>query len=391
MNRTELFAHLKANKQKLIQEKTLKVKFSDSCVATPEILQRVTPKESGTKAADTNTEQPSTESDSILVKVVANTANWMDSHSDVITADAYSASIFKRGTSIPHILDHKHSVTSFVGDVQKVYTEQLNLKDLGLSQEGSTTALIFETNIRKDYNPEVFKFYANKKINQHSIGLMYQELRLAIDSNAPEDVSYKDVWDKYYPNVINKDQADKQGYFWAVTKVDVMENSAVLFGANELTPTLELSSKSLESETTSEPDELLTTDLSTQTALVEQGENTMTELESALKKISDLETEVKQASALATKAERERNLGIVEAAKTFGLSADNVSKAITKGWDVETTTDFYTEIKAGIDASKGIDTTIMPFGKTSEEPTGSTAQPSNGLIIPKFAVVQGAK
>jgi hypothetical protein len=377
MNRKELFTQLKANEKQLIQEKTLKVKFADSCAVSPQIIQRVVAKENTTKALGDSSEEPVIEPDTILVKVVANTANWMDSQDDVLTAEAYKESIFKRGTSIPHILDHKHSVTSFVGDVQKVYTEQINLKDLGLSQEGSTTALIFETLIRKDYNEDVFKFYSNGKINQHSIGLKYQELRLALDSTAPEDISYKEIWDKYYPDIINKEQADKYGMFWAVTKVDVLENSAVLFGANELTPTLELLGKSLE---------IPNDDLPTLSALSEQGENTMT-LDEALKKISDLETEVKQASALATKAEKERTVGILEAAKTFNLDYETVIKAIGKAkWDVEDVVDFFTTIRAEKDASQTIDTSVVPFGKTSEKATGVSEH-----YLPAFLKQQGAK
>jgi hypothetical protein len=374
MNRKELFAQLKANEKQLIQEKSMKVKFADSCVVSPQIIQRVVAKENTTKALGDSSEEPAIEPDTILVKVVANTANWMDSNNDVLTADAYKESIFKRGTSIPHILDHKHSVTSFVGDVQKVYTEQLNLKDLGLSQEGSTTTLIFETLIKKDYNPEVFKFYSNGKINQHSIGLTYQEIRLALDSSAPEDVAYKEIWDKYYPNIINKEQADKNGMFWAVTKVDVLENSAVLLGANELTPTLELSGKSLD---------LPNNDLPTLSAQVEQGENTMTELELALKKVSDLESELKQASALATKAERERTIGILDAAKTFKLDHETAIKAINKAkWDVEDVVDFFTTIKASQDASQTIDTSIQSFGKTSTQAVGtSTTTATKSVII----------
>ena len=96
MNRIELFAHLKTNEKRLMQEKTASVKLADSCVATTEIIQRVLPKETTTKAAGDNPDTQTSEEDSILVKVVANTANWMDSHSDVLTAEAYSASIFKR-------------------------------------------------------------------------------------------------------------------------------------------------------------------------------------------------------------------------------------------------------------------------------------------------------
>ena len=378
MTREERFAYLKANEKRLIQEKLLKVKFADSCVATPVTLNRVTPKESSVKAANfDNTDNP-TEPDTLLVKVVANTANWMDSYGDVVTSDAYSASVFKRGITIPHILDHKHSVTSFVGDVKKVYTEQLALQELGLSQEGTTTALIFETLIRKDYNEEVFKFYANGKINQHSIGFTYEELRLALDSSAPEDTSYKEVWDKYYPNIINKDQANSEGAFWAVTKIDILENSAVLFGANELTPTLEMTSKSLD---------LASNDLPTLSALSEQGENTMTELELALKKISELESEAKTASALAIKAEQDRTIGILEAAKTFGTDFEETIKAVKKTkWDVEDVVDYFTAIKAAKDSSKTIDTSVLPFGETSKKAAGSSTE----NYLPAFLRQKGA-
>ena len=32
----------------------------------------------------------------------------------------------------------------------------------------------------------------------------------------------KENWDKYYPEIINKDVADSMGYFWAVTTAKIM-------------------------------------------------------------------------------------------------------------------------------------------------------------------------
>lgn len=385
MTREEQFKQLKQNEQRLVAEKTSAIKFAESCTIQPQIVAKVKPqtKEQSTKAdaATTSDGEEASSEGTLAVKVVANTANWMDSQGDVLTAASYSESIAKRGATIPHILDHNHSAVSHIGDVQKVYVENIAIKDLGVPMEGTTAALIFETNIRKDYNPEAYTFYKNGKINQHSIGLRYQELCLALNSNAPEDASYKEVWDKYYPDIINKELADAQGHFWAVTKVDVIENSAVLFGANQLTPTLSIAGKNL---TIEEP---AIKDSPTQSAHSEQGENTMT-LDEALKKNSELEAELKNASAVAIKAERDRCLAIMEAAKTFGLPTDNVVKAVTKGWDAETATDIFTEIKAGIDAAKGIDTSVIPFGKTSEQVVGAAQagqKSESGLIMPTFA------
>ena len=378
MNRKELFAKLKSEEASVIASKIASVKFADACVAMPVVVTKITPKEVVTKAANTEDTSLTESEDSILVKVVANTANWMDSHGDVLTSEAYKDSIASKGASIPHIADHEWKAASDIGDVQKVYTQEISLKELGVNQESTTTALIFETLVKKSYNEKIFNGYKDGRIKQHSIGLQYQELKLALDSSDPEDASYKETWDAYYPSIINKDSVDAQGYFWAVPKIDILENSAVLFGANSLTPTLELTSKSLD----------LLKELPTQTALVEQGENTMTELETALKEVADLKAELKQASANATKAERERTVGILEAAKTFSLDTDTAIKAINKAkWDVEDVVDFFTSIKAEKDANTSIDASVVPFGKAPEQAAGAS---TSGLYVPKFTK-EGAK
>jgi hypothetical protein len=372
MNKKELFAKLKAEEASIIASKTASVKFADACIIPATVTTVIKAKEVTTKAnkADDASEDL-TDEDSILVKVVANTANFIDSHMDVLSKDAYSESIASKGTTIPHIADHKWEAASDIGDVQKVYTQEISLKELGLVQEGTTTALIFETLVKKSYNEKIFNGYKDGRIKQHSIGLKYLALKLALNSSEPEDASYKETWDAYYPSIVNKEVADAKGYFWAVPKIDVLENSAVLFGANSLTPTLELTGKSLD----------LLKELPTQTALVEQGENTMTELETALKEVSDLKAELKQASANATKAERERTIGILEAAKTFSLDHDTAIKAINKAkWDVEDVVDFFTSIKAEKDASTSVDTSVVPFGKAPAKAAGASNEP----YIPAF-------
>ena len=75
-------------------------------------------------------------------------------------------------------------------------------------------------------------------MNQHSIGLQYVKIELAINDK-DEKEEFK-AWEKYFPLAINKSKAESQGYFWAVKEYKLLENSAVLFGSNELTPTLEV-------------------------------------------------------------------------------------------------------------------------------------------------------
>ena len=42
----------------------------------------------------------------------------------------------------------------------------------------------------------------------------------------------------YYSNIINPEKANKQGFFFAVTEAKLLEVSNVLFGSNEITPTI---------------------------------------------------------------------------------------------------------------------------------------------------------
>jgi hypothetical protein len=130
-----------------------------------------------------------------------------------------------------------------VGDVVNIYSQDISLSELGLNQKGTTQVLIFETDIIKEYNPVVFKKYRAGKIKQHSIGLMY--IRIALAINDEENEKEYDFWNKYYDQVINKDIVDERGYFWVVSEIKLLENSAVLFGANELTPTLDVKSDTL--------------------------------------------------------------------------------------------------------------------------------------------------
>jgi hypothetical protein len=70
----------------------------------------------------------------------------------------------------------------------------------------------------KEYDEKAYFLYRDKQVKQHSIGLQYVKIYLCIDSSEEEDTMYKENWDKYYSQVINKEKVDSRGYFWAVTE-----------------------------------------------------------------------------------------------------------------------------------------------------------------------------
>jgi len=175
--------------------------------------------------------------DVLRVKVVANTANWIDNHMDMLTETSWDKTISERKNTIPHLHDHIHKVDAKIGEVVDILSSTFSYAELGINGQGATKSLVFITDVMKSYNEKVFNQYKAGKINQHSIGLQYMKIDLAI--NDEDEKEEFEVWEKNYQKVINKEKADKMGFFWVVKEIKLLENSAVLFGSNEITPTLD--------------------------------------------------------------------------------------------------------------------------------------------------------
>lgn len=233
----ELFKYLIDNKQSIIKEKKSLMKRTEPVSHYSSLVVSATNK--------SGAEVKSSDPDILRVKVVANTANWIDSQMDMLIDDCWKTSIKARAGMIPHLHDHIQSIEAKIGEVVSIYSQELKLTELGLNQAGTTQALIFETDVMKSYNAAIFNQYKLNRINQHSIGLQYVNISLCI--NDEESEKEFDFWNKYYPLIINKEVADEYGFFWVVSEIKLLENSCVLFGANELTPTLDSSDQPVKS------------------------------------------------------------------------------------------------------------------------------------------------
>jgi hypothetical protein len=67
--------------------------------------------------------------------------------------------------------------------------------------------------------------------------MRYVKVAMAVnDKSWPDEFK---TWNKYIDQVANREDVEKQGYFFAVTEAKVIEGSAVKRGANWATPTLE--------------------------------------------------------------------------------------------------------------------------------------------------------
>tara|TARA_R110002126_G_scaffold93089_5_gene220751 strand:+ start:1483 stop:2307 length:825 start_codon:yes stop_codon:yes gene_type:complete len=231
-SKQELFKHLHENNFDIIEMKKASKK---TYVFTPSIVD--TCKDPiAQKALLTSTEK---DTDTMIQRtIIGNTYNWLDSHGDVHVGSTFNKSIGERVGKIWHLHDHEYKITAKVGTPQKVYEKEIKWSDLGVEKSGKTTVLMMDTNIEKSKNAQIFKEYNDGLIDQHSVGMYYVKIVLAMDSDEPDHTQYKDNYDEFIDRIGNKDKAEEIGYFYAVKEAKLIEISAVLEGSNELTPTL---------------------------------------------------------------------------------------------------------------------------------------------------------
>ena len=138
------------------------------------------------------------------VKVAFNRTGVMDSDRDIIERTAFDRTIRERGPKgtnlIWHLTDHRPSLKDAVGKPVELFVDK----------EGY---LVCITDIpTTTWGNDVLEFYKTGAINQHSIGF----------STIKREVFNDDDWAKRYT---------------VIKEVKLWEGSAVLWGANEETPT----------------------------------------------------------------------------------------------------------------------------------------------------------
>jgi len=138
-----------------------------------------------------------------------------------------------------HVKEHAFNFEGVISDNVKVFVKQMNWTDMGINFEGSTQALIYDSVIEKDeQNAFMFDKYRTGKVKQHSVGMRYVKIDMAVNDDRYEKEFA--IWEKYFDQIVNKDDVLNVGYFWAVTEAKHVEGSAVLRGANWATPVLNI-------------------------------------------------------------------------------------------------------------------------------------------------------
>lgn len=177
---------------------------------------------------------------SLRKRLIINTTYIMDSHDDVHIDNIWNKSV-KENKNAKHIQEHKMSFDKIISDGEdlKVYVQTYKFRDLGYDADGDTQALVFDSNIKQDRNSFMFDEYLKGRVNNHSVGMFYVDLALAINCDGTEFKEEYDIYSKHISRIANKDYVEEKGYFWAIYEAKFIEGSAVPLGSNFLTPTLE--------------------------------------------------------------------------------------------------------------------------------------------------------
>lgn len=153
------------------------------------------------------------DSTSRRVKVAISHTSSKDNDNDVIDRNAYNVTIKQRGPGganlIWHLTDHTPSLKSAVGKFSELYMEGEYL--IGVTNIPNTT-----------WGNDVLEFYKSGTINQHSVG---------------------------FRTINSTDVKSGSDTYRLIKEIMLFEGSAVLWGANENTPTLSVG-KSLTKEET---------------------------------------------------------------------------------------------------------------------------------------------
>jgi hypothetical protein len=174
--------------------------------------------------------------DIIEVKALINSTNIIDSHLDLHTFKAWNKSVSDNKST--YILqEHQNKFTHVLSRKGANTNEVMNFKDFGFN-EMDFTANISTFQLKREDNPFMFDQYAQGKVNNHSVGMLYVmgKIELAYyDEDSEKNMQY---FERMKTQAINPEMADEYGFFWVVSEAVKREGSAVVFGSNPITPTL---------------------------------------------------------------------------------------------------------------------------------------------------------
>lgn len=235
-SKAEELKFLQANKYALIHQKKSILKEADGFAFVP--IDLGDPAAGASKIIN-KAAAVADDVETLLVKAIINTTNILDSHNDLHLPGIWDKSL-KENRMIMHVQEHKsHEFKSIIADGEdlKAYAKNYTFKELGFNYEGKTQALVFDSMVRRKRNVYMFGQYNEGHVKNHSVGMRYMKLLLAIGDKDIASAEEYENYEKHIDLIANKDEANAKKWFWIVPEAKVIEGSAVPLGSNSVTPT----------------------------------------------------------------------------------------------------------------------------------------------------------
>ena len=179
-----------------------------------------------------------------FVYAAINSTHWLDSHQDVHIKGCYTRTVKEQQGRVYYIDTHMKGLSNIItmkNDIE-MYYDDIDWRLLGKNIEGSTEALFFkmpENKIKREY----LDLINQDKELQNSLAMTYKNIAMAVDSNDSEFKENKDAFDQYIETIANKEQAKKDGIFFAVKELAIMGEGSlcpVTGGSNSATSVFQL-------------------------------------------------------------------------------------------------------------------------------------------------------
>lgn len=227
--------------------KALKANVADIISIKCKALQKSFEKGLGVNAKSIDVTKLGTTSKGILTDdnyyyIAVNTTKILDSHSDLHIDGIWNKTVNEQQGKNYLVTDHKMELANVVAKKENIemLLAEIPFSSIGKSYAGNTQALIYKVAKEHIINPLAKEWLESGSDIEASVRMQYVNIKLALDSDAKEDVKEKENFDNHINTIANKDDFESIDYFWVVTEAkNIGESSLVLRGSNGATGVLD--------------------------------------------------------------------------------------------------------------------------------------------------------
>jgi hypothetical protein len=190
--------------------------------------------------------------DSDYYYFVVNSANYLDSHSDVHVDGNWNKTVKEQQGKVYLVWHHDFSKTeniiAFPEDIE-MFTDKVSWSLLGKNYEGETYSLIYKVKKDKIVNENISKWLKEGRKLQLSVRMIYIKVKTAFKSEDPNYLKQTETFNKYYELIVNKEDFKELDYFFVVEEAkNVTESSLLPFGSNSATAEISNNENKTEAE-----------------------------------------------------------------------------------------------------------------------------------------------